>query len=368
MISGVKTHMQKMHTPFHPLRILIIGSLPPPVGGTAVSLKHLVDHLAADPNLEVRVTNTSGIRGNILTGPFRFVRTIFDLLLSAVRVDVVTVHCASTALPFIGLLVLGVARLARKPLIVRKFAGFDYMDLGALKGRLAHFVVRHADIYLAQTKWLVQLARERGVSHVEWYPTSRPMPVGEEPSSSLEEPRCHRFVFMGHVNDVKGVREILAIDGQLSDSVSVDVFGPFTGTVSEKDFDGCKRVRYMGMVNSDQVISTLAQYDALLLPTYHPGEGYPGVIIEAYAAGHPVICTHWKALPEIVDETSGILVPTRDPDALLNAINQLVEDGELYAKLCEGARNRRAGFSSEVWTKRFTDFCRELVSSSPGQK
>ena len=355
--------MNKVHTVPQPLRILIIGSLPPPLGGTAVSLKHLVDHLVADSNLDVQVTNTSGIQGNMLTGLFRFVRTMFKLLLSAVRVDIMTLHCASTALPFFGLFVLGVARLLRRPLIVRKFAGFDYMDLGALKGRLAHFVVRHADLYLAQTKWLVQLAKERGVSRVKWYPTSRPMPVGREPLSRSEKPRCRRFVFMGHVNNVKGVREILGIDGQLSDSVSVDVFGPFTGTVSEKDFDACKRVRYMGMVNPDQVISTLAQYDALLLPTYHPGEGYPGVIIEAYAAGLPVICTRWRALPEIVDDISGILIPTRDPDALLSAMNQLVGDDELYARLREGAWKRRQEFSSEVWAEPFVEYCREVAAS-----
>ena len=66
-------------------------------------------------------------------------------------------------------------------------------------------------------------------------------------------------------------------------------------------FDGCRRVGYCDVVEPDNVLDVLWQYDALLLPTYQPGEGYPGVIIEACAVGLPVICTLWHRLPELVD-------------------------------------------------------------------
>ena len=180
-------------------------------------------------------------------------------------------------------------------------------------------------------------------------------------STISENSCCRRFVFMGHVSDVKGVREILALDGNLPDSVTVDVFGPCTGAISERDFDGCNKVWYRGIVEPAQVIFTLAQYDALLLPTYHIGEGYPGVIVEAYAAGLPVVCTRWRALPEIVDCTSGILVEPRNSDALFDAMKRLIEDDDLYARLREGARKRRREFSSEVWNNKFVEYCRDLA-------
>ncbi len=98
--------------------------------------------------------------------------------------------------------------------------------------------------------------------------------------------------------------------------VSIDVYGQFFPGVSKDDFRDLKRVTYRGVIPPETAISLMAQYHALLLPTYFPGEGYPGVIIEAYLAGIPVICTDWLGLSQIADETSGILIPPRDADAL----------------------------------------------------
>jgi glycosyltransferase involved in cell wall biosynthesis len=354
--------MKETPRPFRgrPLRILIVGSLPPPPGGTAISLKLLIDQLSAYQGVSLQVVNTAGIRGHLFAGPLRFARTVFKILRLGFQVDAITLHQVPTGLPFLGPLVLVCARILGKPLIIRIFAGVDYMNMGMLKAWLAHFVTRHADMYLAQTKHLVRLAEKRGVCHVHWYPTSRPMP----PDPEVQRPQtsaCERFVFVGDVSDVKGVREILKIGKLLPESVSVDIFGPLTGEISLKDFNGSRNVRYAGLLANDQVIPTLRQYDALLLPTFHDGEGYPGVIIEAYAAGLPVICTRWMSLPEIVDQTSGILIPPQDPDALLKAMRALFENRSLYARLRQGAKTRGREFSLDFWANRFALLCANVI-------
>ena len=62
-------------------------------------------------------------------------------------------------------------------------------------------------------------------------------------------------------------------------------------------------------------------YDVLILPTYHEGEGYPGIILEAFSLGLPVISTNWNSIPEIVKHNeNGLLVPIKDVDSLIKAI------------------------------------------------
>ena len=89
----------------------------------------------------------------------------------------------------------------------------------------------------------------------------------------------------------------------------IDVYGPFKdGDCSEKIFEN-SRVDYCGVLPPEKVLPTLSQYDVLLLPSFHPGEGYPGIVIEAFSLGLPVIATNWQAIPEIVqDGENGLLV------------------------------------------------------------
>lgn len=339
------------------MRILMIGPIPPPIGGISVSFKMLVDLLEHRDNIIIEVINYNSIH-------FCKRESIFDLLFllkviisKAKSVDVITVYFASTALPSLGLVLLVISRILGKPIIVRKAGGVDYMSFGFLKGGLAHLVVKHSDLYLAQTKRLVQLARRRDISKVKWYPTNRPMKRLEK-LDLIKEKSCKRFVFVGHINEFKGIKEIIDVDKLLPDSISIDVFGPFTGHISENDFDNCKNVHYKGILNPQKVINSLAKYDALLLPTYHAGEGYPGVIIEAYAAGLPVISTHWLEIPEIVDESSGILIPPRDVNALFNAMKKMSKNFATYKNYKKGVYKKRKEFDLVIWADQFLEYCR----------
>jgi glycosyltransferase involved in cell wall biosynthesis len=120
-------------------------------------------------------------------------------------------------------------------------------------------------------------------------------------------------------------------------------------------------VCYKGVLTSDQVYKELFNYDALILPTFYEGEGYPGVIIEAYSHGIPVIATRWRSIPEIVTDETGILIPTHSAEALGQAINLLHTDNALYMSLKRGALSKRTEFSDSYWTDRFVEWCEKLI-------
>lgn len=346
-----------------PLKIALIGSLPPPIGGTSVSFEHLVAYLDGNEDVQALVVDTSGVRGTGVKAFLSLLGLWVHLMKIAFRADVVTLHVCTSALPSFGLLVLGICRLFRKPFIVRKFGGTDYLGRGPLSRRLSHFVVQQADLYLAQTRQLVRIAQDSGISHVKWYPTSRPMPSSSN-SQGKHQKSCRRFVYLGQVRTVKGVSEIIQAGERFSEDkhIAIDVYGTLDFDVVKESFSGLKKVRYCGMVEPARVIQVLCVYDALLLPSYHSGEGYPGVILEAYSAGLPVICSRWQALPEIVDETTGILVEPKNSESLYIAMKRMIEDDEYYFQLRNGVVEKRNLFSTEYWGKYFVNLCKSIVT------
>ena len=148
----------------------------------------------------------------------------------------------------------------------------------------------------------------------------------------------------------------------LPPDTSIDIYG----TLDEYTDDdirerGMGRVRYCGRLTHAQVDEKLRAYDCLVLPTFHPGEGYPGVIAEAFSQGLPVITTQWLAIPEIVNEECGILIPPNDTAAFVAAIAALNADRARWQRLCQGAYANAAQFDHEVWSKKFESICEELV-------
>jgi len=77
----------------------------------------------------------------------------------------------------------------------------------------------------------------------------------------------------------------------------------------------------------------LAKTDIVILPTFY-GEGVPRVLIEAAACARPIITTDIAGCREIVEDgINGLLVPSRDINALANAIEQLLLAPELRQEM-----------------------------------
>jgi glycosyltransferase involved in cell wall biosynthesis len=348
-----------------PLRILLIGSLPPPIGGTSVSFRQLVDELAEATGVAVEVVDTMR-RG--AAGPFSraswAVRTALACLLAVRRADVVTFHASTPGTVWIAPALLLACRAFGRPFVLREFGGSlddEYEEMSALARCLVRLAFR-ADRVLLQTHALVRFFRSQTPrAHLAWYSNSRPRASAAAAEPPGSAPGDGRFVFVGHVKETKGLRQILIAAEQLP-GCHVDVYGPFHDGFSEREFAGSNRVRYRGELAPEEVVPTLRRYDAVLLPTWHFGEGYPGIVLEAYAAGRPVIASRWRAIPEIVEDgVSGLLVEPRDSDDLARAMRQLMADPEARRRLAEGARQAAERFASTRWTAEFAAVCRELA-------
>jgi glycosyltransferase involved in cell wall biosynthesis len=116
-------------------------------------------------------------------------------------------------------------------------------------------------------------------------------------------------------------------------------------------------------------ISDVAPYfaaaDVFVLPSH--SEGSPNVLLEAMAAGLPVVATAVGGVPDTVtDGEQALLVPAAQPQAMADAIRRLLTDGNLALRLGTSARERAtAQFSPEARVRRIAEIYRRVTMEQP---
>ncbi|MDW8363832.1 MAG: glycosyltransferase family 4 protein, partial [Myxococcales bacterium] len=111
-------------------------------------------------------------------------------------------------------------------------------------------------------------------------------------------------------------------------------------------------VRFVGPIGGHTKADWLAAADVFVAPSraLRSGrtEGSPTAVLEAMAAGLPVVASRTGGLPDLVrDGRDGLLVEPDDPVALARAINWLVGDVEIRKRMGRSARRRA---SAHAWT------------------
>jgi glycosyltransferase involved in cell wall biosynthesis len=247
-----------------------------------------------------------------------------------------------------------VAALFRKRLIVRVFGGsLDhwYENASGIKKRMTRSLVKR-NMVLVETKSIVQyFKRSLPSGYVRWFPNSRP--IGSLTSSDRRDHETPgvRFVFLGLIQEPKGVRELTRAAAQFAPgTASVDFYGDSLDDDIVSGINQGASSFYRGKVNPEDVPRILERYDVLILPTYYPGEGYPGVILEAFSAGLAVIATDWRSIPELIEhEQNGLLVKPQSVEALKDAMRRLVMDKSLLIRLKAESKRSAVQFDSKYW-------------------
>ena len=88
-------------------------------------------------------------------------------------------------------------------------------------------------------------------------------------------------------------------------------------------------IKYGEFVPFDKSVEVLKNYFALLFPTYYEGEGFAGTLLDAMAAGVPVIASDWRYNPEIVNEKTGYVYPVHDNHAFVTTLISVGNNSDL---------------------------------------
>lgn len=169
---------------------------------------------------------------------------------------------------------------------------------------------------------------------------------GAPDTGEIAEPTHHpvRLVCLGQLGERKGTDVLLRALALLPDDDEwhIHVAGPGASAphVALRDSLGLtERVTFPGWWPEATARSMLAASDVFVLASRR--ENQPVAIIEAMAAGLPIVSTRIAAIPETVDhEVTGIVVPADDVEALASALDRLIRSPRLRAEMGRQARLR----------------------------
>jgi phosphatidyl-myo-inositol alpha-mannosyltransferase len=115
-------------------------------------------------------------------------------------------------------------------------------------------------------------------------------------------------------------------------------------------------VEFLGRVNDSEVAQLFKTADVYVSPATG-GESFGIVLLEAMAAGAPIVCSDIHGYKGVVRRgREGLLVPPRKPKLLATSIAQLLADDDLRRRMGESGRERAAEFSWERVTAKVDDY------------
>jgi starch synthase len=180
------------------------------------------------------------------------------------------------------------------------------------------------------------------------------------PVARPDSSRPFRFLFLGTLGVRKGVPLLLDAWRTLNRrGAELWLAGPLSQRAASliPTVDG---VTVIEKLPHRDLPVLLSKCDALVLPSYF--EGFGLVLLEALAAGMPIIATEATAAPDLIEHgVEGYIVPTGDLDALRSALQRMVDSPSELAAMGAAARKCAERFSWDDYGARWRNFLHTLT-------
>jgi glycosyltransferase involved in cell wall biosynthesis len=353
--------MNESSTADRPLRLLLVGPVPPPFGGIGRGLLMLKAWLEGREDVDFRILNIaprgrgaadSGLWKRVVFGGAQVLEDAPKFVVRLLADRPAVVHLKTSAsLALIRDVALAVCSgIFRTPFIYHIHMG-RLPQIAARKGwewRLISFVLRRAATVVVLDQASEEAARTcRGVRMVTRIPNAVE-PASAEGGDTLHatRPGMKRAVFLGWVVPTKGTGELIeAWNAAADETWELLVVGPgdeaYIRDLQSRVRPGAK-VRFPGEVLHGEALEILKSADAFVFPSH--SEGFPNAVLEAMAASLAIASTPVGAIAEILgfggSEPCGLEVPVGDPAALEEALRTLMRDEALRTELGRRARRK----------------------------
>ena len=360
------------------VRVLLVSSLPPPEGGISTwTCIALASPLATE--FEIRVLDTAppdkqGVSADRIFRPVRAVAAVRVLLRAVWLFLRFRPHVVHVNTPYAWAFVRDGAVCWLAWLFgVRSLLHFhgslfpDFVEsLGPWARRIIWATLERCSLLVAleaktDTYLRTGVRRARVVQLPNPIALEAFSGVPRVPSGSKDRVE---LLYVGWVVESKGIRELLEAVAEISE-VRLSLLGPEEPEFLQKLEPMLQRlgdrVVRMGACPYDRVIEAFGRSDIHVLPSHV--EAFPFVVLEAMAAGRPVVATEVGAIPEMVrDGVDGFVVPPRDASALGARLTQLVADDDLRVRMGASGRARvEEHYAVPVVLGRLAEFYRELA-------
>lgn len=335
------------------LSVLIVSPLPPPYGGIShwsSLIKAYAEKVGGvklfwiDIAPRWRASHSLNLYIRMFGGLFQLMRDFLFLLIELFRFRIRVVHLTTSgqlALARDFLFVIA-CRLFRVPLVYHlRFGRVSALsDNGGLEWVVISRIMSLSSLVIAIDRATLDSIRTKlpGVNLV-----LVPNCVDVDYFTKFQVPASEgkRALFLGWVIPTKGVEELISAWTQLdTDGWVLDIVGPISDDYRSAlvSLIGQSQVNILGAMSHDLSMQKMAECDLFILPSYT--EGFPNVILEAMVLGKAIVATSVGAIPEMLADGSGVVIPPKDPEAIRLEITRLIGNGDLRESLGERAKMR----------------------------
>ena len=161
----------------------------------------------------------------------------------------------------------------------------------------------------------------------------------ELPDALRTSPKAHirDVLFVGGVSSAKGCDTLIQAASQIPD-ICFHLVGIVSPEIASMDIP--ENVILYGNKDKDFVHNIMAQSDVFVFLSRYFGEGFSVALVEAMASGLPCIVTDWAANADMIGRNGegGLVIPQRDPGALIEAIHVL-QDPDVRKKMSANNMN-----------------------------
>lgn len=171
-------------------------------------------------------------------------------------------------------------------------------------------------------------------------------PEIKEQAKTIRNDDVFTFLFVGRIVGDKGINELIGAFTQLlreHDNIRLILVGFFEKALdpilpkTKEQIENVSNIIYAGEQLGDDLIAYYAAADCFVFPSYR--EGFPNTVLEAGAMGLPCIVTDINGSREIIsDGENGVIIPSKDEQALYEAMKRMVEDRVSCEQMAANAR------------------------------
>lgn len=320
-------------------KLILVSPLPPPKGGISQWTQLITSYSKSFNDLSIinfdtatrwRETTDLKLWKRIFGGAFSAIFFAFKFLFSLVkyRPNVIHINTSGSFGLLRDLLFVLIAKLFRTPVVYHvRFGRLPVLiSENKFEWRIFRMIANLCSTVIAIDKRTYNMLHTSLRPAVKCIPNCFDSSLLPHPKFAVDQNKVIKVVFLGWVIPTKGVEELLnawcALG--LSDTELV-LAGPVDPTYLcylESQFD-LKNVTFTHALDHAQAMKILSTADIFAFPSHT--EGFPNVVLEAMALGIPIIASNVGAIPEMLDEGCGLVIPAKDPEALREAILRLIK-------------------------------------------
>lgn len=339
------------------MKILLLSPLPPPAGGIATWTK-LYLQSDAIKNHKVTLINTAVTGERVESLDKRKVKDeitrskniLFKLrkLITSHEYDIVHINTSCSKFGLIrDFICARYAKHKNVPIIIQFHCDTKFM----IKDKLSEYIFNKL-CHLADKLFCLNQSSKQHIKNLSSCDSMIiPNFFNEKQMKSMNRlkhaEQITDVLFVGHLVRAKGCIEIIKLAEKLP-KLKFKLIGYISDEISRLPIP--KNVEIVGEIPKESVILQMLLADVFLFPTYT--EGFPNVILEAMACGLPIIATPVGAIPDMIEDSGGVLVEVGDINGMVKAINNL-QDQRLRCEISKWNQEKvLKSYSTEIVMKK----------------